>query len=69
MKHRDPKKVGRKGFIWLTLAHGGPSLEEVRTGIQAEQKLEAGTDTEAMEDCCLLACSACFLWNPGPLVT
>lgn len=38
MKHRDPKKVGRKGFIWLTLAHGGPSLEEVRTGIQAESR-------------------------------
>jgi hypothetical protein len=33
--------------------------KEVRTGTQAGQ--EAGADTEAMEGCYLLACSACFL--------
>ena len=36
-------------------------IEEVRTGIQADQK--AGADAEAMERCCLLAC---FPWLGQP---
>jgi hypothetical protein len=40
-------KLGRKGFIQLTLPHCCSSPKEVRTGTQAGQ--EAGADTEAME--------------------
>jgi hypothetical protein len=47
-------RLGRKGFIQLTLPYCCPSLEEVRTGTQAGQ--EAGADAEAMEGCSLLAC-------------
>jgi hypothetical protein len=47
-------KLGRKGFIWLTLSHCCSSPKEVRTGTQAGQR--AGADAEAMEGCSLLAC-------------
>ena len=50
-------KLGRKGFIRLTLPYCCSSLKEVRTGTQAGQ--EAGADAEAMEGCYLLAC---FPW-------
>jgi hypothetical protein len=50
-------KLGRKGFIRLTLPHCCSSPKEVRTGTQAGQ--EAGADAEAMEGCSLLAC---FPW-------
>jgi hypothetical protein len=50
-------KLGRKGFIQLTLPHCCSSPKEVRTGIQAGQ--EAGAYAEAMEGCSLLAC---FPW-------
>ena len=33
----------------------------IRTGTQQVKNLEAEADAEAMEGCCLLACSACFL--------
>jgi hypothetical protein len=61
-------KLGRKGFIQLTLSSCCLSPKEVRTGTQAGQ--EAGTDVEAMEGCSLLACFSwlaqlAFLWNPG----
>ena len=46
-------KLGRKGFIQLTLPHCFSSLKEVRTGTQAGQG--AGADAEAMEGCPLLA--------------
>jgi hypothetical protein len=55
-------KLGRKGFIRLTLPHCCSSPKEVRTGTQAGQK--AGADAEAMEGCSLLACSACSLIEP-----
>ena len=64
---RPRSKLGRKGFIQLTL----PQLlnwKEVRTGTQAGQ--EAGSHAEAMEGCKLLpgllplACSAYFLIEP-----
>jgi len=50
-------KLGRKGFIQLTLPHCCSSPKEVRTGTEAGQ--EAGADAEVMEGCCLLAC---FCW-------
>jgi hypothetical protein len=50
-------KLGRKGFIRLTLPHCCSSPKEVRTGTQAGQK--AGADAEAMEGCYSLAC---FHW-------
>jgi hypothetical protein len=56
-KHHDQEKLGRKGFIQLTLPHCCSSPKEVRTGTQAGQ--EAGADAEAMEGCSLLAC---FPW-------
>jgi len=50
---RPRSKLGRKGFIQLTLPHCCSSPKEVRTGTQAGQ--EAGTGAEAMEGCFLLA--------------
>ena len=50
-------KLGRKGFILLTLPHSCSSQKEVRTGTQAGQ--ESGPDAEAMEGCSLLTC---FFW-------
>jgi hypothetical protein len=60
-------KLGRKGFIQLTLPHCFSSPKEVKTGTLAGQK--AGADAEAMEGCFFpgllpLACSACFLIEP-----
>jgi hypothetical protein len=51
------KKLGRKGFIQLTLPYCCSSPKEVMIESQAGQ--EAGTDAEAMEGCYLLAC---FPW-------
>jgi hypothetical protein len=47
-------KLGRKGFIRLTLPYCCSSPKEVKTGTQAGQ--EAGADAEAMEGYSLLAC-------------
>jgi hypothetical protein len=60
-------KLGRKGFIQLTLPYCCSSPKQVRTGTQAGQK--AGADAEAMEGCFFtgllpLACSACSLIEP-----
>ena len=55
-------KLGKKGFIHLTLPHCCSSPREVRTGIQVGQ--DAGADAEAMEGYSLLACSACSLTEP-----
>jgi hypothetical protein len=52
--------LGRKEFIWLTLLHHNLPLKETRTETQTGQELEAGTNVEAMEGCCLLACSLCL---------
>ena len=54
-------KLGRKGFILLTLPHSCSSPKEVRTGTQAGQ--DAGADASAMEGCYLLAC---FPWLAQP---
>ena len=57
---------GKKRFI---SSYDSPSLREVGTRTQ-RRNLEAGTEAEAMEECCLLACSSCpvqfvFLCTPG----
>ena len=68
-KHHDQKsKLGRKGFILLTLPHWSSLLKEVRAGTQS-RNLEAEASTEAMEECNLLACSSwlaqpALLYNP-----
>jgi hypothetical protein len=54
-------KLGRKGFIQLTLPYCCSSPKEVRTGTQAGQ--EAGANIESMEGCYLLAC---FPWLVQP---
>ena len=52
---------GGKGFVQLTLLHHqrnlGQELKQVRN-------LEEGADTEAMVECCLLACSSYCLMEP-----
>ena len=63
MKHHDQKQVGEERFIGLTLPDHSLSLEAVRTGAQGRRNREAGADAEAMEECCLLACS---LWLAQP---
>ena len=62
-------KLGRKGFIWLALPDHSPSLEEVRTGTQAE--LESGGRSWCrghggvlLTGLLPMACSACFLVEP-----
>jgi hypothetical protein len=50
----------RKGLILFTLPQCSLSLKETRTGTQDSGNLEAGADAEAMEGCCLLACSSWF---------
>jgi hypothetical protein len=54
---RPRSKLGRKGFILLALPYCCSSPKEIRTGTQAGQEAEAGT--EAIEGCFLLAC---FPW-------
>lgn len=44
-----PKSKLRKGFVWLIPPDHSPSLEEVRTGTQAEQEPVAGADAGVME--------------------
>lgn len=57
--------LGRKGFSWLTLPDHGPSLKG------EDRNLEAETEVEIMEGCCMLACFPCLaqlgsLDNLGP---
>jgi hypothetical protein len=65
----ERRKLGRKGFVQLTLPYCCSSPKDVRTGTQAGQ--EAGADAEAMEGCFLLACfpwlaQPAFFQNPRP---
>ena len=56
-KHHVQSNLGRKAFIWLTLPYhcitAGGSQDRKSNG----RNLDAGADAEAMEGCCLLACS------------
>jgi hypothetical protein len=53
------KQVGKKGFIWLTC--NCPSLREVKAETEGKN-LEAGTEAEAMEELCLLACFQTYIF-------
>lgn len=58
IKH-DENKLGMKGVDFsLQLSGHTLSLREIREGTKV-RKLEAETEGETMEECCLLAC---FLW-------
>lgn len=57
IKHYSQSNLRRKGFVWLLLPYHSLLLKEVNTRTHAVQVLEAGTNAEAMEGCCLLACS------------
>jgi hypothetical protein len=62
-------KLGRKGFIQLTLPHCCSSLKEVRTGTHTGHKLGGrswcrGQGEMLLIGLLLLACSACFLIEP-----
>jgi hypothetical protein len=71
MKHHDPNaSLGGKGLFSLnfhiTVHHQRKSGLELKQG----RNLEAGADTAAMEECCLLACfpwlaQPAFLQNPA----
>jgi hypothetical protein len=57
-----PGYPGRKGFIQIMLPQSCSSLKSGQE-LRQDRNLEAGTDAEAMEGCCLpVACSACFLF-------
>jgi hypothetical protein len=58
IKHHEQTNLGRKGFIQPTLPHHRSSSKKLRQELKQDRSLEAGTDAEAMEGCCLLACSA-----------
>lgn len=53
MKHYGQSNLGLKRVIWLTLLHHFLLLKEVKQG----RNLKAGAGGEALEGCCLLACS------------
>jgi hypothetical protein len=58
IKHHDQSKLGRKGFIGLTLLIHSLSMKEVRTGTQPglEPRGRVPMRTEAMEESCYLFC-------------
>lgn len=52
--------LGKKGLFQLIF----PNLQSTRKGSQNRtqgNKLESGIDVEAVQECCLLACSSCLL--------
>jgi hypothetical protein len=48
--------LGREGFISSYTSMSQFTIKEVRAGAQGRNP-EAGTEAEAMEECCLLDCS------------
>ena len=58
IKHYDHKQLGKdKVFFSLQLS----GQRKARAGAQQGRNLEVGIKAEAMEECCLLACSLGFL--------
>lgn len=55
------RSLGRTRFITV---YSQPS-RAVRSGTQGKD-LEAGTEAEALDGHCLLACLVCFLLQPSP---
>jgi hypothetical protein len=65
MKHHDQKASQEENaLIGLTFPHCSLSLNKARIGTQTGWNQEAGADAEAMEECGLLASSACVLIEP-----
>jgi hypothetical protein len=58
MKHYDHNNLGRKEIWGLILSQHCSSSKEVRTGTQAGQGPGARAVAEAIEGCCILACSS-----------
>jgi hypothetical protein len=63
---------GVKGSVHLSTSKS-PSISEGSQGRSSSRSLEGGKATEAMEECCLLACSSglgqlAFLHNTSPLL-
>lgn len=61
IKLHDQKQLWEKRVclilqLQITVCHWGVSGQELKQG----RNSEAGAGTEAMEECCLLACSTCF---------
>lgn len=54
-KHHDQKQLGKKRFVSTSLSI--PSPREVGPASQG-RNLEAGSEAEATEECCWLACSS-----------
>lgn len=66
IKHHDQLGVFDLQF-YILVHHWRKTGQKLKQG----RNLETVTGTEAMEVCCLLACSSClaqcaFLWNPQP---
>jgi hypothetical protein len=65
IKHYDQSNLVRKEFIWLKSPYLCSSLKNTRaSGLKQGRNLQAGADTETMNEHCLLpllakACSAC----------
>jgi hypothetical protein len=59
MKHMTKATWGERGFILLIVPYNSSSKVE-RKEMHTGQEPEAGADPEAMEGCCLMACSHGF---------
>jgi hypothetical protein len=51
MKHHDPKHLGAKGLISLTVSYNKSASKAVRAEMHKGRNLGAGADAEAMEEC------------------
>jgi hypothetical protein len=71
MEHHDQNQFEDERLLCGLCFHNhSPSVKEVRTRTKKKKKkmgnLEAGANTEAMMECCLLACSS-WLAQPALL--
>ena len=57
MKHHDQNQVEEERVYLAYTSSLKKSGQELKKG----SYIETAADAEAMEKCCLLACSACFL--------
>jgi hypothetical protein len=65
IKHHDQTQLGQeRDYTWMSMLLS--IFREVRAQ-PSDMNLEAGPETEAMEECCLLACSPYFLIQLRPL--
>jgi len=70
MKHHEQKRVGKKGFIQLTLPHHSLPLKESGRNSSREgtwkQELMQRPWRVLLTDLLLLVCSSCFIIEAGP---